>query len=95
MARRPGRAGRAAERSVLPLGSADLHRVCVCRRQLGLSERRLDAVEGAVFGIVLAAISLTASMLVLKIVSSKLRPPTKPPVFTSIVVSASVWSMIR
>jgi len=28
--------------------------------------------------------------LVLKIVSSKVRPPTKPPVLTSIVVSASV-----
>jgi hypothetical protein len=36
-----------------------------------------------------------ASRLVLKMVSSKLRAPTKPPVFTSTVVSASVWSMIR
>jgi hypothetical protein len=32
---------------------------------------------------------------VLKMVSSKLRLPTKPPVLTSIVVIASVWSMIR
>jgi hypothetical protein len=36
-----------------------------------------------------------ASRLVLKIVSSKLRAPTKPPVLTSMVVSASVWSMTR
>jgi hypothetical protein len=36
-----------------------------------------------------------ASRLVLKMVSSKLRTPTKPPVLTSMVVIASVWSMIR
>ena len=41
------------------------------------------------------AITCAASRLVLKIVSSKLRPPTKPPVLTSIVVIASVWSTIR
>ena len=41
------------------------------------------------------AIACPASRLVLKIVSSKLRAPTKPPVLTSTVVSASVWSMIR
>ena len=32
--------------------------------------------------------------VVLKMVSSKLRAPTKPPVLTSMVVIASVWSMI-
>ncbi len=41
------------------------------------------------------AIACAASRLVLNTVSSKLRLPTKPPVFTSMVVSASVWSMIR
>jgi hypothetical protein len=41
------------------------------------------------------AIACVASRLVLNIVSSKLRLPTKPPVLTSIVVIASVWSMIR
>ena len=35
-----------------------------------------------------------ASRLVLKMVSSKLRTPTKPPVLTSMVVIASVWSMM-
>jgi hypothetical protein len=41
------------------------------------------------------AMVTAASRLVLKMVSSKLRTPTKPPVFTSMVVIASVWSMIR
>ena len=41
------------------------------------------------------AITCAASRLVLKMVSSKLRRPTKPPVLTSIVVIASVWSMMR
>ncbi|CPN78491.1 Uncharacterised protein [Bordetella pertussis] len=41
------------------------------------------------------AIACAASRLVLKMVSSKLRPPTKPPVLTSTVVNASVWSTIR
>ena len=40
------------------------------------------------------AIDCAASRLVLKMVSSNERPETKPPVFTSTVVSASVWSMI-
>jgi len=40
-------------------------------------------------------IASAASRMVLKMVSSKLRAPTKPPVLTSTVVSASVWSMIR
>ena len=39
------------------------------------------------------AIATAASRLVRKIVSSRLRWPTKPPVFTSIVVIDSVWSM--
>jgi hypothetical protein len=41
------------------------------------------------------AMACAASRLVLKMVSSKLRAPTKPPVLTSMVVSASVWSTIR
>jgi hypothetical protein len=41
------------------------------------------------------AIVWAASKLVRKIVSSKLRAPTNPPVFTSTVVSASVWSITR
>jgi hypothetical protein len=42
----------------------------------------------------LARDRLGASRLVLKMVSSNERAETKPPVFTSIVVSASVWSTI-
>ena len=41
------------------------------------------------------AIACAASRLVLNTVSSKLRLPTKPPVLTSMVVIASVWSMTR
>src|SRR5258708_2224701 len=41
------------------------------------------------------AIDCAASRLFLNTVSSKLRLPKKPPVLTSMVVSASVWSMIR
>ncbi|MNP20650.1 hypothetical protein D3C76_1132300 [compost metagenome] len=41
------------------------------------------------------AIAVAASRLVLKMVSSRLRWPTKAPVLTSMVVIASVGSMIR
>lgn len=43
----------------------------------------------------LAGYRLVASILVLKIVSSRLRCPTNAPVLISMVVIASVWSMIR
>ena len=41
------------------------------------------------------AMHCAASKLVLKIVSDKFLPLTKLPVFTSTVVSASVWSKIK
>ncbi len=41
------------------------------------------------------AMVCAASRLVLKMVSSKVRPLVKLPVLTSMVVSASVWSTIR
>ena len=68
-------------------------------RRLVLLARHVDEVDdddaAEVAQAQLARDRLAASRLVLKIVSSKLRAPTKPPVLTSTVVSASVWSMIR
>jgi hypothetical protein len=68
---------------------------CVRCSSLSMSMKSIDDDAAQVAQPQVAGDGLGASRLVLKMVSSKLRAPTKPPVFTSMVVIASVWSMIR
>src|SRR5204863_486636 len=65
------------------------------RSEIGLSTKSMMMMPPRLRRRSCRAIACPGSRLVLKIVSSKLRAPTKPPVLTSTVVSASVWSMSR